>query len=298
MIELIGALAFLVILIVLVIVVGKRKKAESSEEAGSEGVGREGGEGEQEGAGDVSARIGNEGGARRRRGARDRVRDRSAEMGGNEEEEEGEGDEEGAVAREEIEQLHAEGKIGVKKMQKMLAKEEKKRMREAMEKEREERLQKEEEEYLERKAREKEEEEREAEEEQKRIEEKKKAEEDEYNKWKDMFDVEEEGTEELSAEEEANMLNRFCEHIRMQKIVVLEDLAKEFKLRTPAAIDRVKQLEEMGRITGVFDDRGKFIYITDDEMKAVAKFIQRRGRLSIADLVDESNKLIDLEEKE
>lgn len=37
-----------------------------------------------------------------------------------------------------------------------------------------------------------------------------------------------------------------------------------------------------GRISGVMDDRGKFIYISPEEMKAVADYIKRLGRVSIA----------------
>ncbi|KAK2712251.1 hypothetical protein QYM36_011067 [Artemia franciscana] len=46
---------------------------------------------------------------------------------------------------------------------------------------------------------------------------------------------------------------------------------------------------------GVMDDRGKFIYIAQEELEAVAKFIRQRGRVSISELVQESNKLINLE---
>lgn len=46
------------------------------------------------------------------------------------------------------------------------------------------------------------------------------------------------------------------------------------------------------------DDRGKFIYISTDEMKAVAEYIRQQGRVSIAALADKSNQLIDLEPKE
>lgn len=52
----------------------------------------------------------------------------------------------------------------------------------------------------------------------------------------------------------------------------------------------------MGKITGVVDDRGKFIYVTPDEMAAVADFINRKGRVSQADLAAESNRLVDLTE--
>jgi uncharacterized protein (DUF2126 family) len=49
-----------------------------------------------------------------------------------------------------------------------------------------------------------------------------------------------------------------------------------------------------GRLSGVMDDRGKFIHITREEYESVAKFIKQRGRVSIGELVDSSNRLIRL----
>ncbi len=60
------------------------------------------------------------------------------------------------------------------------------------------------------------------------------------------------------------------------------------------AIDRVQTLMEDERLTGVMDDRGKFIYITQDEYNAVAKFIRQRGRVSLRALAESSNQLINL----
>lgn len=45
------------------------------------------------------------------------------------------------------------------------------------------------------------------------------------------------------------------------------------------------------------DDRGKFIYISPLEMRAVADYIKRTGRVSIAGLASKSNEFIDLEPK-
>lgn len=45
------------------------------------------------------------------------------------------------------------------------------------------------------------------------------------------------------------------------------------------------------------DDRGKFIYISMEELESVAKFIKQRGRVTISDLADSSNKLINLQSK-
>ena len=96
-------------------------------------------------------------------------------------------------------------------------------------------------------------------------------------------------------------------------MVKLEDLAAHFKLKTQEAIDRVTTLLADGMITGigdipstvfmyvsnscypgVIDDRGKFIYISREELEAVAKYIKQQGRVSITDLAASSNKLIKL----
>ena len=80
----------------------------------------------------------------------------------------------------------------------------------------------------------------------------------------------------------------------LPQVVLLEDLAAQFKLKAQEAIDRVTQLQEDGLLTGVIDDRGKFIYISMEEMEAVAKFIKQQGRVSISDLAMNSNKLVTL----
>lgn len=45
---------------------------------------------------------------------------------------------------------------------------------------------------------------------------------------------------------------------------------------------------------GVIDDRGKFISITPEELDSVAQFIRQRGRVSITELAQASNRLINL----
>lgn len=77
-------------------------------------------------------------------------------------------------------------------------------------------------------------------------------------------------------------------------MVLLEDLAAHFKLKTQAAIDRIADLQASGELTGVIDDRGKFIYISQKELEDVAKFIKQRGRVSITELAESSNDLINL----
>lgn len=123
---------------------------------------------------------------------------------------------------------------------------------------------------------------------------KEKQEHEEYLKMKAAFSVEEEGYEDNEDNESDNLLQDFINYIKENKVVLLEDLARAFKLKTQAAIDRIQELKLNGTLTGVLDDRGKFIYISEDELNAVAKFIRQRGRISITELAESSNNLINL----
>ncbi|XP_022139715.1 DDRGK domain-containing protein 1 [Momordica charantia] len=120
----------------------------------------------------------------------------------------------------------------------------------------------------------------------------------EFDKWKGEFSVDAEGTTEAEVEGgNQDLLSAFVEYVKSHKCVQLEDLAAEFKLRTQECINRITSLESMGRLSGVMDDRGKYIYISKEEMQAVADYIKRQGRVSISHLASKSNQFIDLEPK-
>ncbi|KAJ8443780.1 hypothetical protein Cgig2_029685 [Carnegiea gigantea] len=119
----------------------------------------------------------------------------------------------------------------------------------------------------------------------------------EFEKWKGEFSIDAEGTTENDAQDSKDLLSEFVEYIKKHKCVPLEDLAAEFRLRTQECINRIASLESMGRLSGVMDDRGKYIYISLEEMKAVAEYIKRQGRVSISHLASKSNQFIDLEPK-
>ncbi|KAJ0396319.1 hypothetical protein P43SY_006630 [Pythium insidiosum] len=132
--------------------------------------------------------------------------------------------------------------------------------------------------------------------ERKRQEEKAKKEQEEFDQWKNMFTVEEKGDKADEESEESQMLlQQFVDYIKSRKVVLLEDLGAAFNLPTQDAIQRVESLQHANRITGIIDDRGKFIYITEEEMDSVAKFINRKGRLGLSELSKECNKLIRLD---
>ena len=61
-----------------------------------------------------------------------------------------------------------------------------------------------------------------------------------YAQWRQMFSVEEGGDGADDSAEDEGMLARFVQYIKDHKVSVLEDLAREFKLKVPDAIARVK----------------------------------------------------------
>lgn len=241
--------------------------------------------------------------------ARNRLRNRNQirnvgaqddeEVNGNEERENDGNEERDIDELNDQEREELRKRIGTKKLAKMEGKAEKKRQNEEMLREREERREQEELRYEERKKAEEEEErlEKQREEEERLVkEEEERREHEEYLKLKEAFSVEEEGQGEVLSETESqNLLLEFVEYIKKLKVVVLEDLAAEFNLKTQDVINRVNMVQEMGLLTGVMDDRGKFIYISEEELLKVKKFIELRGRVNITEIAKSSNELINLQ---
>lgn len=188
-------------------------------------------------------------------------------------------------------------KIGAKKRAKLAAKAEKKIQREAAEREREERKKREQllQEERDKRAEKEHVEQLQVEEAEKKArEEMEKREYEEYLKMKEAFSIEEEGYQQEDRDCEENLLQEFLAYIKLNKVLVLEDLAAHFGLKTASVVERIQELQTNGNLTGVIDDRGKFIYISQDELEAVAKFVRQRGRVSITELAENSNNLINL----
>lgn len=194
--------------------------------------------------------------------------------------------------------VRPEKKIGAKKLAKLQRKEEARQIRQAEEERRAQRKAREEQEEaerLKRKQDEKEQERLEREDEERRKKEREERELEEFNKWKSSIEVEAEGSAKAEQEEKKAKLAFFADHVKKEKVVLLEDLAITFSLQTQEVIDELTKAEDEGRLTGVIDERGKYIYISPEEMDSVAKFIKYRGRVSIREIAAESNKLIKMQ---
>ncbi|CAK61244.1 unnamed protein product (macronuclear) [Paramecium tetraurelia] len=150
------------------------------------------------------------------------------------------------------------------------------------------------------KERQREQQEQEEEEWRKKIEaEQKQKEQEEFDKWSSMFQVEQSGTMKLSAEEEEQKTKEFNErlanYIKLRKVVQLEEVSAELGISTTEVVDKIKQLEMLGSLNGLIDERGKYIHIRQNEIESLINYINARGRMTRSELLNESNRIIKLE---
>eukprot|EP00005_Dracoamoeba_jomungandri_P002747 CAMPEP_0174260268 /NCGR_PEP_ID=MMETSP0439-20130205/9452_1 /TAXON_ID=0 /ORGANISM="Stereomyxa ramosa, Strain Chinc5" /LENGTH=304 /DNA_ID=CAMNT_0015344481 /DNA_START=38 /DNA_END=952 /DNA_ORIENTATION=- len=188
-------------------------------------------------------------------------------------------------------------KIGTKKAEKLAQKEERRKEREAWEAMKAIKKEKEkhdEEEQEKQRLEEEEERKRRIEEAKRLAKEKEEREIAELNEWKDLFEIEETGSRAAELEEKEKELLRMPEFIKEKKVVTLEELAIEFNIKIEEVLVKIEKFEEEGNLTGVIDERGKYIYITPEEMESVAKFINFQGRVHIREIAAQSNRLINL----
>ena len=128
-------------------------------------------------------------------------------------------------------------------------------------------------------------------------EEQQKKEEEIYNQWKDMIKIGEEGEGRRDFSDE-NVINEFLNYIKIRKVVSLEDLSGVFKISPNELVEKLNQFENEGRILGIIDDRGKYIYVTEKEMNMIENLFMKRGRINKGDLIKECNKIIKFEPTE
>lgn len=128
-------------------------------------------------------------------------------------------------------------------------------------------------------------------------EEQEKKENDIYDQWKDKIKIGDEGEDRNDFEKE-EVIKEFINYIKLRKVVSLEDLSGQFKMSSNELVEKLNKFECEGRILGIIDDRGKYIYITEKEMCMIEKMFATRGRISKSDLIKECNRIIKFEPSE
>lgn len=77
------------------------------------------------------------------------------------------------------------------------------------------------------------------------------------------------------------------------------NLAEELGVAVADIEQRVKELENEGKCSGIVvdDARGdrSFVCISADEMRAIASFVNEKGRLTVEELAAEANRVLQLD---
>lgn len=81
------------------------------------------------------------------------------------------------------------------------------------------------------------------------------------------------------------------------KVHILEEVAAKFTISVDKLVTIMEAMIKAHEMSGVFDDRGKFIYVTEEEYQHVARFLRQRGRVSMSELIRETNRVITANEK-
>ncbi|EUB62198.1 DDRGK domain-containing protein [Echinococcus granulosus] len=188
-------------------------------------------------------------------------------------------------------------KVGAKKAQKLAEKERRKEEREMEERYREAMRKKEDEEIKKRKdteAKEAAAEAAQAAAEEKLRLEREMREQAKYEQLKATFSIEGEGVgiQPLDEEAERRLNHQFVEAVKEAKLISLERLCVMFDMKTDACVEKIQWLISEGALSGVLDDRGKFLCIEPKEYEAIAKFIELRGRVTMRELVEHGNKVV------
>lgn len=129
----------------------------------------------------------------------------------------------------------------------------------------------------------------------KHLQEKQKKEEEEYQSWKSTMSLDASG----SGESEKTKLERRAEDViavvKRDRIVILEALSATFHTSTAKMVELLTELVKERRLEGIFDEHGKFIFVSQEDRLKIAKIVQRRGRVGIAELTREVNSVISID---
>jgi len=96
----------------------------------------------------------------------------------------------------------------------------------------------------------------------------------EYGKWKNKISISEEGDGDV----ESVSVEDFVSYIRENKIVDIETLSARFNLKPDQVISRLQSLEAANHLFGVIDDRGRYFFISSNEIDAIKEALENASK--------------------
>ncbi|KPI84160.1 hypothetical protein ABL78_6785 [Leptomonas seymouri] len=75
-------------------------------------------------------------------------------------------------------------------------------------------------------------------------------------------------------------------------VLVLQAAARDLKVSVEELVHTIEQMARDGKVDGVFDDRGKYVFIAPEHFPQLAHFLRVRGRVSVQEFTRECNRII------
>eukprot|EP00978_Attheya_sp_CCMP212_P012291 scaffold30508_cov35-Attheya_sp.AAC.1 len=100
-------------------------------------------------------------------------------------------------------------------------------------------------------------------------------------------------TTQINVPQKTLLVEDFVASCEAQRVIHLDDVACQFDISIEHVIERIEQIEQEGRITGIID-ANTFIYVSPTEMSAIANFCHRNGKVTVTEIAKECNRLLNL----
>jgi hypothetical protein len=89
-------------------------------------------------------------------------------------------------------------------------------------------------------------------------------------------------------------VEKWIEELKETRTMEIEKVAISFGLSSNEVTDRIRQLIREGRVAGVIDETaGRFIYLTDEELRVIASTVKERGSVTLSEVAEICNTVLD-----
>jgi hypothetical protein len=88
----------------------------------------------------------------------------------------------------------------------------------------------------------------------------------------------------LSSPKRSQSVQEWIDEMKDRRTVLTTEIATSFELPEEKVVQRIQELIQEGRVAGVMEGNGRFIFIAEDELHSIAESLIGRGVLSLNDV--------------
>jgi hypothetical protein len=88
----------------------------------------------------------------------------------------------------------------------------------------------------------------------------------------------------LSSPKRSQSVQEWIDEMKDRRTILTTEIATSFELPEEKVVQRIQELIKEGRVAGVMEGNGRFIFIAEDELHSIAESLIERGALSLGDV--------------